>query len=75
MERKEELIMTYKDLMNKLKTAIPEITSGVQFYIRDIIDCPPALLGRKFYDAVANGTITGVEHIGYGDGAEKYRKL
>jgi len=46
------------------------------FTLRDLIDTPPALLGRWLYDNVANGKIPDVEHIGPDpSGAEQYKKI
>lgn len=66
---------TYSDLYSKMVKEIEKIKPGTEFYLRDIIETPPALLGRWLFDNVANSQIPNVEHLGNdGTNPERYRK-
>lgn len=67
---------TYADLYREMVKKIDSLPAGKTFLLRDLIDTPPALLGRWLYDNVANGTIQNVKHLGNnGSDAEKYEKI
>ena len=63
--------MSYTVLENQMKSIISTMKSGTVFMIRDILDNPPALLGRRLYEGVASGEIPNVEFIGKEDGVDK----
>ncbi|MDA8227041.1 MAG: hypothetical protein M0T74_04950 [Desulfitobacterium hafniense] len=66
---------TYTELYARMVNEIAALEPNSEFYLRDIIDIPPALLGRWLYDNVRNGKIPNVEHLGNdGTNPEKYRK-
>lgn len=66
---------TYAELYTTMVDKIKKIESNKEFFLRDIIETPPALLGRWLFDNVANGIITDVEHLGNdGTNPERYRK-
>lgn len=66
---------TYAELYTTMVNKIKKIESDKEFFLRDIIETPPALLGRWLYDNVGNGIITDVEHLGNdGTNPERYRK-
>lgn len=66
----------YAELYKIMVSKIGLLPSGTKFYLRDLIDTPPTLLGRWLYDNVANGTIPNVKHLGNnGSDAEQYKKL
>ena len=67
--------MSQTTLENQMRSIICSLKPGTEFLLRDIIDNPPALLGRRLYEAVENGSITGVVFIGKFEGYAKYRKL
>lgn len=67
---------TYAKLYKIMVSKINILPSGSKFFLRDLIDTPPALLGRWLYDNVDNGTIPGVKHLGNnGSDAEQYEKI
>lgn len=67
---------TYADLYKEMVKKIDAYPSGKKFFLRDLVDTPPALLGRWLYDNVANNTIKNVKHLGNnGSDAEEYEKL
>ncbi|CAK7082140.1 TPA: hypothetical protein KRO81_001713 [Clostridioides difficile] len=67
---------TYADLYKRMVKKIESLPSGQRFFLRDLIETPPTLLGRWLYDNVANGTIKDVKHLGNnGSDAEEYVKL
>lgn len=63
-----------KALENQMKSIISSMEPGTEFWLRDIINNPPALLGKRLYEWVQSGIIPNVEHIGNVDGLERYRK-
>jgi hypothetical protein len=65
----------YAELYNQMINKVANLEPKSEFYLRDIIDTPPALLGKWLYDNVKNGQIPNVEHLGYVVTAEKYRKI
>lgn len=66
---------TYADLYKKMVRKIDALPAGTEFFLRDLIDTPPTLLGRWLFDNVENGIIKNVIHIEKRDAdAEKYRK-
>ena len=72
-----ELFMEMKKKIEKIKPneIINDQLNPGEFYLRDIIPTPPALLGRWLYEAVHDGRIPHVEHLGNdGTNPEKYRK-
>lgn len=67
---------TYADLYKRMVKRIESLPVGTTFFLRDLIDTPPTLLGRWLYDNVADGTIKNVKHLGNnGSDAEKYEKI
>ena len=75
-------INTIADLFIVMKEKIKAIKPGDginmqlnpgEFYLKDIINTPPALLGRWLHDGVTNGSISNVECIGIKP--DKYRKI
>lgn len=67
---------TYAELYTEMVAKIKEMLPGTEFYLRDIIGTPPALLGRWLFDNVENGKIENVEHLGNdGTNPERYRKI
>lgn len=67
--------MGYKVLENQMRSIINNLDQGKEFSLRDIIQNPPARLGRTLYEAVQNGNIPHVQCIGIIDGVEHYKKL
>lgn len=66
----------YGELYRTMVDKIVGLEAGEKFILRDLIDTPPALLGRWLYDNVANGTIPDVVHLGKDPfGAEQYKKI
>lgn len=62
----------YKEMVKKIE----ELPEGAEFFVRDLIDTPPSILGRWLYDNVANDKIKNVEHLGKkGMDPEKYIKI
>lgn len=71
LQGKASYAQLYKTMVEKIK----KLPSGSTFFLRDLIDTPPALLGRWLFDNVANGTIPNVEHLdNNGSDAEQYKK-
>lgn len=67
---------TYAQLYSLLVKKIEKLESGEKFFLRDLIDTPPTLLGRWLYDNVKNGKIKNVKHLGNdGTNPERYEKL
>ena len=67
---------TYAELYKKMVKKIEALPTGSRFKLRDLLETPPALLGRWLYDNVANGTIKNVKHIEKNDSdAEEYEKI
>ena len=55
---------------------IESLAPNTEFLLRDIIEVPPALLGRWLYEGVRDGKIKNVRHLGNnGSDAERYLKL
>ena len=66
---------TYAELYAQMVKKIADLAPNSEFYLRDIIDTPPALLGRWLFDNVKNGKIPSVVHLGNdGTNPEKYLK-
>ena len=53
--------MSYKVLLNQMKSIIANLPSGEKFLLKDIITDPPTRLGRTLYDAVESGEIPNVK--------------
>lgn len=67
---------TYAQLYKKMVKKIANLPVGTKFYLRDLIETPPTLLGRWLYDNVADGTIQNVKHLeNKGSDAEQYEKI
>ncbi|MCL2082134.1 MAG: hypothetical protein FWH04_02705 [Oscillospiraceae bacterium] len=67
---------SYAELYREMVKKITRLGVGIEFYLRDIIPTPPALLGRWLFDAVENGRISGVKHLGNdGTNPERYKKM
>ena len=66
--------MSNNALENQMKSIIKNLDSGTEFYLKDIIVNPPALLGRVLFEGVADKTIPDVTCLGKIGDAEKYRK-
>lgn len=65
----------YGELYRLMVRKITELPPGKEFTLRDLIDTPPALLGRWLYENVANGTIPDVKHLGEDSyGTQRYQK-
>ena len=67
--------MSYIVLENQMKSVINGLPKGTNFMLRDIINDPPALLGRRLYEGVQNGEIRNVVYNKKVDGVESYTKL
>lgn len=67
--------MSFQALENQMKGIISTLKPGTEFMLRDIINDPPAGLGKKLFEGVQNGEIENVICIEQGKGADKYRKL
>ncbi len=56
--------------------SIENLPVGTIFFLRNLIDNPPSLLGKWLYDHVESGDIKNVKHLGNdGSDAEKYEKI
>lgn len=55
---------TITDLYREMLKAIDRYPSGKTFILRDLIDTPPALLGRWLFEGVESGRISGVKYLG-----------
>lgn len=67
---------SYTSLYRKLIEGIEKLAPGTSFVIRDLIDVPPALIGRWLYQNVDKGEVQNVVHDGKDSvGTEKYRKI
>ncbi|MDG4975124.1 hypothetical protein [Lactococcus lactis] len=67
---------TYAELYKEMLTKINKLKSGERFILRDLIDTPPALLGKWLFDNVDNGTISDVKHLGNNrSDVEEYEKI
>lgn len=67
--------MSYTVLENQMKSTISSLPAGTNFMLRDIINDPPALLGRRLYEGVQNGEIPNVVYNKKIDGVESYTKI
>lgn len=65
----------YADLYKEMVANIVDLKPETDFYLRDVLQCPPALIGKWLYENVQNGKIPDVEALDK-DGADavKYRK-
>ena len=62
----------YKQPLETTETLEP----GTTFIIRDLIDTPPALIGRWLYQNVDSGEVKNVIHDGKDSvGTERYKKI
>lgn len=67
--------MSYKVLENQMRSIINNLPDGKEFYLHDIIENPPAQLGRTLYEDVQSGRIQNVKRITKeGDTVERYQK-
>ena len=67
---------TYAELYKEMVTKINKLKSGERFKLRELIDTPPALLGKWLFDDVDSGKISDVKHLGInGSDAEEYEKI
>ena len=67
---------TYADLYKRMIDIIESLPANKEFELRDIIDAPPALLGRWLAEGVANKTIPNVVPLGRkGPSADRYKKV
>ncbi len=62
-------------LENQMKSIINSLPAGTTFMLRDIINDPPALLGRRLYEGVQSGEIPNVVYNKKIDGVESYTKI
>ena len=68
--------MSYKTLENQMKSIISNLPAGKEFCLNEIIENPPAQLGRALYEAVQSGEIPNVTCITTAqDSVQKYRKI
>lgn len=68
--------MSYKVLENRMRTIINNLSAGKEFQLNEIIENPPAQLGRQLYEDVQNGRIANVICITQSnDTVQKYRKI
>ena len=67
--------MSYTVLKNQMKSTISSLPVGTNFMLRDIINDPPALLGRRLYEGVKSGDIPNVVYNTKIDGVETYTKV
>ena len=67
--------MSYTVLENQMKSIISSLPTGINFMLRDMINAPPALLGRHLYEGVKSGNISNVVYNGKIDGVETYTKV
>ena len=67
--------MSIITLENQMRSIISSLRPGTEFFLRDIIENPPALLGRRLNKAVKSGDIADVMFIGMIEGYDRYRKL
>ncbi|MBP3602784.1 MAG: hypothetical protein J6J79_01390 [Lachnospiraceae bacterium] len=67
--------MSYTVLENQMKSTISNLPAGTNFMLRDIINDPPALLGRRLYEGVQSGEIPNVVYNKKVDGVESYTKM
>lgn len=67
---------TYKKLYKIMVDKIKKMKVGTKFFLRDIIDTPPALLGQQLRKGVASGTIKNVKCLDNNDSdVEQYEKI
>ena len=55
--------MSYKPLENQMRSIINNLPAGKKFCLHDIIQNPPAQLGRTLYEDVKSGRIQNVTCI------------
>lgn len=67
--------MSYTVLENQMKSVINGLPVGTNFMLRDIINDPPALLGRRLYEGVQSGEIPNVVYNKKVNGVESYTKI
>ncbi|MCM1252319.1 MAG: hypothetical protein NC321_05825 [Clostridium sp.] len=68
--------MSHKVLENQMRSIINNLPTGTEFQLNEIIDNPPAQLGRTLYEDVQNKKIENVICITQAnDTIQKYRKL
>lgn len=69
-------VNNYADLFKKAVREIASKKIGDEFFVRDLIPNPPALLGRWIYEAVRDMKIKQVKHLGNdGMNPERYKKI
>lgn len=66
---------SYATIYNTLLNKIDSLPKGEDFFLRDLIPTPQALIGKWFYENVNNGLVKNVEHIGKEGGVEKYKRI
>lgn len=67
---------SYAELYRELLDKIDKLSTGTEFFLRDLIDTPPALLGKWLYDDTSNGKIKNVTCLGKkGQDPLKYKKV
>ena len=67
---------SYASLYKQLIERIEKLEPGMTFIIRDLIDTPPALIGRWLYQNVDSGEVKNVIHDGKDSvGTERYKKI
>ncbi len=66
---------TYAELYKDMVLKIENLPQGQEFFLRDLINTPPTLLGRWLYDNVKDGIIPNVEYLGKGSDAAQYKKI
>lgn len=66
---------SYTVLENQMKSIVSNLPAGEEFMLRDIINAPPALLGRRLYEGVQRGEIPNVVYNKKVNGVESYTKI
>lgn len=66
--------MSYKSLENQMRCIINSLPVGKEFCLNEIIENPPAQLGRTLFEDVQNGKIPNVVCTGKVKGVEQYKK-
>lgn len=56
---------TYRQLYDLMVENIKALQEGETFHLSDVVDAPaPAILGKRLFEKVTDGTIANVKHLG-----------